>query len=70
MQYQNPPRAVTAEAALIGRALDDDAIAEAARAAARDDADPGPQPYADIAYQRHAVAVLTRRALTQARDGA
>lgn len=65
-----PVRATAAEAALIGRALDDDAIADAARAAARDDADPGPQPYADIAYQRHAVAVLTRRALTQARDGA
>ncbi|MGF2947485.1 FAD binding domain-containing protein [Mycobacterium sp. Lab-001] len=65
-----PVRATAAEAALTGRALDDDAIAEAARAAADHDADPRPQPYADIAYQRHAVGVLTRRALTQARDGA
>ncbi|MEY8018715.1 FAD binding domain-containing protein [Mycobacterium servetii] len=64
-----PVRAASAEAALIGRPFDDDAIAGAAAAAAAHDADPRPQPHADIAYQRHAVAVLTRRALTQARDG-
>lgn len=64
-----PVRARAAEAALRGRPLDAAAIAEAAGAAAERDADPRPQPYADIAYQRHAVAVLTRRALTQARDG-
>lgn len=62
-----PVRAAAAEAALIGHSLDDDAIAAAARAAAEEDADPLPQPHADVAYQRHAVGVLTRRALTQAR---
>lgn len=64
-----PARAAAAEAALIGRPFDDDAIAGAAAAAAAYDADPRPQPHADVAYQRHAVAVLTRRALTQARNG-
>jgi aerobic carbon-monoxide dehydrogenase medium subunit len=64
-----PVRARAAEAALIGRPLDDDAIAAAARAAADDDADPRPAPYSDVAYQRHAVAVLTGRALTEARNG-
>ncbi|WP_250008243.1 xanthine dehydrogenase family protein subunit M [Actinoplanes sp. M2I2] len=62
-----PVRARAAEAALLGRPLDDPAVAAAARAAAEQDADPGPQPYTDLAYQRHTVAVLTRRALDQAR---
>lgn len=62
-----PLRATAAEAALVGRPFDDDSIADAARAAAERDADPRPAPHADLAYQRHAVAVLTRRALTQAR---
>ncbi|OJZ71945.1 carbon monoxide dehydrogenase [Mycobacterium paraffinicum] len=62
-----PVRAAAAEAALIGRPFDDDAVAAAARAAAESDADPLPQPHADIEYQRHAVGVLTRRALAQAR---
>ena len=62
-------RARAAESALIGGALDDTSIAEAARLAAEQDADPRPQPYTDLAYQRHVVAVLTRRALIQARDG-
>ena len=61
-----PVRARAAERALIGRPLGDTGIAEAARAAAEQDADPRPQPYADVAYQRHVVAVLTRRALTEA----
>lgn len=62
-----PVRAAAAEAALLGRPFDDDAIAAAARAAAEEDASPIPQPHADIGYQRHAVGVLTRRALAQAR---
>ena len=62
-------RARAAESALIGGALDDTSIAEAARLAAEQDADPRPQPYTDLAYQRHVVAVLTRRALIEARDG-
>jgi carbon-monoxide dehydrogenase medium subunit len=66
---ERPVRASAGEAVLMGRPLDDTSIAETARAAAEQDAQPRPQPYADIAYQRHAVAVLTRRALTQARDG-
>jgi carbon-monoxide dehydrogenase medium subunit len=65
-----PIRARAAEAVLVGRPLDDAAIAGAAQAAADQDAEPRPQPYADIPYQRQVVAVLTRRALTQARDGA
>lgn len=64
---QRPVRARAAEAALIGRPFEDASIAEAARVAAEQDADPRPQPYADLGYQRHVVAVLTRRALTQAR---
>jgi carbon-monoxide dehydrogenase medium subunit len=65
----HPVRAHAAENALLGRAFDDDAIAGAAAAAAERDADPRPQPYTDPAYQRHAVAVLVRRALIQAREG-
>ncbi|WP_432994185.1 FAD binding domain-containing protein [Dactylosporangium sp. CA-233914] len=64
-----PVRARAAERVLIGRPLDDAAIAEAAGVAAGQDADPRPEPYADAGYLRHAVAVLTRRALGQARDG-
>lgn len=64
-----PVRARAAETTLMGRPLEDTSIAAAARAAAEQDADPRPQPYADIAYQRHVVGVLTRRVLTEARDG-
>jgi aerobic carbon-monoxide dehydrogenase medium subunit len=64
-----PVRARTAEQELVGRPLTDDVLAAAGRAAGEDDADPRPQPHADLRYQRHAVAVLTRRALAQARDG-
>jgi carbon-monoxide dehydrogenase medium subunit len=63
-----PVRARAAESALLGRPFDDPALTAAGRAAADRDADPRPQPYADLDYQRHAVAVLTRRALMQARD--
>jgi carbon-monoxide dehydrogenase medium subunit len=61
-----PLRAEAAERALIGGPLDAAACAEAARIAGTDDADPRPQPYADLDYQRHAVSVLVRRALGQA----
>ncbi|WP_305783744.1 FAD binding domain-containing protein [Symbioplanes lichenis] len=63
-----PVRAHHAEAALLGRPLDDAAITAAGQAAGAQDADPRDQPYAGLDYQRHAVAVLTRRALAQARD--
>jgi aerobic carbon-monoxide dehydrogenase medium subunit len=64
----HPVRAAAAESALLGRPLDDETIAAAGRAAAGRDADPRPQPYTDPDYQRHAIAVLTRRALVRARD--
>ncbi|WP_433201358.1 FAD binding domain-containing protein [Dactylosporangium sp. CS-047395] len=60
-----PVRAATAEQVLVDRPLDDAVIAEAAAAAAGIDAD----PHTDVAYRRHAVGVLVRRALHQARDG-
>jgi aerobic carbon-monoxide dehydrogenase medium subunit len=63
-----PLRAHAAEAALLGQPLQDSTIAAAAAAAAELDADPRAQPHTDIAYQRHTVAVLTRRALAEARD--
>src|SRR5262249_3400260 len=61
-----PTRARCAEEVLLGQPAGEDAFAEAAHAAAQRDADPRPQPYADPAYQRHVVAVLVRRALSQA----
>ena len=61
-----PVRAHAAERVLLGQPPDDDAFADAAQAAAEQDARPRSQPYADIGYQRHAVAVLVRRALRQA----
>lgn len=64
-----PVKAHAAEAALIGRPPDDAAFADAAAAAAARDADPRPAPHTDVDYQRHAVSVLTRRALTEAREG-
>ncbi|MET8138990.1 FAD binding domain-containing protein [Sphaerisporangium sp. NPDC005288] len=41
-------------------------FARAARIAAQDDADPVPEPYADVEYRRHAIAVLVARALYEA----
>lgn len=55
-----PVRARAAERALIGTAFSDTAITEAARAAARE------VPDAD---RQRAIQVMTRRALTQAREG-
>jgi aerobic carbon-monoxide dehydrogenase medium subunit len=60
-------RAAQAEQALVGRALDDAAIDEAARLAAE-----AAEPRADLRgteeYKRNAVRVLTARALRKARD--
>jgi carbon-monoxide dehydrogenase medium subunit len=67
--HDTPVRARAAEAALLGRPLEDTAIADAAQAAAEHDADPRPAAHTDIAYQRHCVAVLMRRALDEAREG-
>lgn len=61
-----PVRAHAAEAALLGRQPVAAAFAAAARVAGDVDAQPRPQPHADTAYQRHAVAVLVRRALEAA----
>jgi carbon-monoxide dehydrogenase medium subunit len=61
-------RAVQAEQALSGRAVDEAAIDEAARLAAE-----AAQPRADLRgseeYKRNAIRVLTARALRKARDG-
>jgi aerobic carbon-monoxide dehydrogenase medium subunit len=60
-------RADAAEQALVGHALDDDAIAEAARFAAE-----AAQPYPDVRgseeYKRNAVRVLVARGLRKARE--
>ena len=60
-------RAEAAEQALAGRALDDDAIAEAARLAAE-----GAEPRTDVRgteeYKRNAIRVLTARGLRKARE--
>lgn len=58
-----PVRAHEAERVLVGTAPSAHALTAAGHAAAEDDADPREQPYAGVAYQRHAVAVLVRRAL-------
>jgi carbon-monoxide dehydrogenase medium subunit len=58
-----PVRAVTAERALLGAAPEPAAFDLAARLAAEQDADPRPEPYADVGYRRHVVGTLTGRAL-------
>jgi carbon-monoxide dehydrogenase medium subunit len=63
-----PVRARAAEKALVGNAFCDAAITEAAEAAADLDAHYGRQSEGDRRNQRRAVKVLTRRALTQARE--
>jgi carbon-monoxide dehydrogenase medium subunit len=62
-----PVRARAAEKALVGDVFSDAAITEAAEAAANLDANPH-RPGDDQRKQRAAVTVLTRRALTQARE--
>jgi CO/xanthine dehydrogenase FAD-binding subunit len=61
-----PIRARSAEEALIGRSLDDDAIEEAAQSAARE-CDPGSDVHASAGYRRTLVAILVERALLRLR---
>jgi CO/xanthine dehydrogenase FAD-binding subunit len=60
----HPMRAPKAEAALVGSALDADAIAAAA-AAATEECEPFDDPIASEWYRRQMVGVYVRRALTQ-----
>jgi carbon-monoxide dehydrogenase medium subunit len=64
-----PVRAREAEAALIGSGFSDGAITMAAQAAANIDARHHRRSATTRPDQRHAIEVLTRRALTQAREG-
>ena len=65
-----PVRARAAEQSLIGEPLSDAAITQAAEAAANLDADFRRHPGADRRKRMDAVKVLTRRALSQSREGA
>lgn len=62
-----PLRAREAEEALIGEEPTEGALAAAGDLAAHG-ADPRPEPHCEVAYRRHAIAVLVRRALEQALD--
>ncbi|WP_037320675.1 FAD binding domain-containing protein [Amycolatopsis orientalis] len=64
-----PIRATAAEESLTGRALTADAIAAAADLAA-DATDPPGDLHAPADYRREMAAVLTRRAITRAKEGA
>lgn len=71
-----PLRAHAAEQSLTGAELgpptdgyllpEDHPFARAGRIAAQQDADPVAEPYADLAYRRHAIAVVVARTLSQA----
>jgi carbon-monoxide dehydrogenase medium subunit len=73
-----PVRALRAEHALIGaeagepgdgcRLPGDHPFARAGRIAADQDAAPFAEPYADLEYRRHAIAVLVGRTLCQAAE--
>jgi carbon-monoxide dehydrogenase medium subunit len=60
-----PLRAESAEELLVGRPPDDDAIREASAAAAAA-SDPVDEPHCSVGYRRHAVGVVTARALRAA----
>lgn len=60
-----PVRAADAERVLEGAEGENEAVEEAARAAARE-CDPGSDAHADADYRRELVAILTRRALRRA----
>jgi carbon-monoxide dehydrogenase medium subunit len=60
-----PRSSAGAVAALVGRSPTDDALDDAAQAVAAE-VDPASDGHASAAYRRHAVAVLTRRALQSA----
>jgi aerobic carbon-monoxide dehydrogenase medium subunit len=62
-----PVRAHEAERHLLGREAEPAVFAQAAELAAAG-ADPLPEPHAGVEYKRHAVGVLVRRALAQARE--
>lgn len=64
-----PLRAPEAERVLVGSDASDEAVDEAAQAAARE-CDPSSDSHATADYRRHLVAVLVRRALRRAREGA
>ncbi len=64
-----PIRATAAEEALVGNALTDDMVALAAELAAAA-ADPPDDLHAPAGYRREMAAVLTRRAITRAKEGA
>src|SRR5262249_35816136 len=61
-----PVRAYAAERFLIGRPGAGFTFADAGQVAAVEDAEPIARPHASVEYQRHAVAVLVRRALEEA----
>ncbi len=61
-----PKRAETAEAALIGRKLTDEAVAQAARCAAEQDCLPITDMRASKEYRREMVRVMTRDAILRA----
>jgi aerobic carbon-monoxide dehydrogenase medium subunit len=63
---EGPTPAPKATAALIGEAPTPAAIADAAKIAAEEDIDPLGDIHASVAYRRHLVEVLGRRALTDA----
>jgi aerobic carbon-monoxide dehydrogenase medium subunit len=60
-----PLRAAAAEAVLVGSDGSPEAVRAAADAAAAE-ADPAPEPHCSAGYRRHALGVLTARALTEA----
>lgn len=61
-----PVRAYAAERFLVGRPVSGFTLADAGQIAAGEDAAPIGRPHAGVDYQRHAVAVLIRRALEEA----
>jgi carbon-monoxide dehydrogenase medium subunit len=73
-----PVRARTAERSLHGieigaavtgyRLPDNHPFAQAGRIAAEHDAEPFAEPYADLEYRRHSIAILVGRALRQAAE--
>ncbi|GAA0997371.1 xanthine dehydrogenase family protein subunit M [Acrocarpospora macrocephala] len=65
-----PVRARAAEQALVGAEIGSTLFARAGRVAADQDAAPLAEPYADVEYRRHAIAVLVGRTLRQAAEGA
>nr|WP_062331813.1 FAD binding domain-containing protein [Herbidospora sakaeratensis] len=61
-----PLRAHAAERTLIGAEPSSPAFTMAGEAASTEDAAPVPEPYADVDYRRHVIAVLVARTLREA----